>query len=270
MQGPSRAALAAGQDTLNGAMQAGAEREPLAEGLFAAAAALDSSAALRRALTDPSRDPAARRSLVGRLFRGKVSEAAQSVLEELATARWSHERDLGDAAEQLAVEAVAAAAEEHQRLDSVEDELFRFGRIVAGSPDLREALTDRGRDAEDRAALAAQLLAGKVSPETGRLIRQLVRAPRGRRFDRALDRYLDIAAARRRQLTAIVTAAVPLDDRQRDRLAAALSSMYDRPVHVNVMLDPDVVGGIRVQIGDEVVDGTVLSRLDDARRRMAG
>ena len=270
MQGPSRAALAAGKQALDQAMQAGADRDELAEGLFSATAVIDSSAALRRALTDPSRDPAARRGLVARLFGGKVAEATQRVLEELAGQRWSDARDLPEATEHLAVEAVAAAAADAGRLDSVEDELFRFGRIVAASPDLREALSARHRSARDRSALASRLLQEKVSPETHRLVTQLVRAPRGRRFDRALEHYLDIAAARRAQLTAIVTAAVPLDQDQRQRLAAALSAIYDRPVQVNVIVDPAVVGGIRIQVGDEVVDGTILNRLEEARRRMAG
>jgi F-type H+-transporting ATPase subunit delta len=77
-----------------------------------------------------------------------------------------------------------------------------------------------------------------------------------------------VAARRREQLTATVTAAVPLDDAQRQRLVRALSAIYDGPVQINVMLDPAVVGGIRVQVGDEVVDGTILRRLQEAERAL--
>ena len=85
-----------------------------------------------------------------------------------------------------------------------------------------------------------------------------------------LEQYVAAVARRREQLTAVVTAAVPLDDTQRHRLAQALSGIYGKPVQVNVILDPEVVGGIRVQVGSEVVDGTILRRLEEARRLLAG
>jgi len=112
------------------------------------------------------------------------------------------------------------------------------------------------------------LLEGKASAETIRLARQAAVAPRGRRFGRVLESYLAIAAGRRAQLTATVTAAVVLDDTQRRRLAAALSGIYNRPVQINVVLEPTVVGGIRVQVGDEVVDGTILRRVQEAERAL--
>ena len=86
----------------------------------------------------------------------------------------------------------------------------------------------------------------------------------------AVDEYQKLAARHRRRLVALVTVARQLDDGQAQRLADALSSQYDRPVHLNTLVDPDVIGGIRVEIGDDVIDGTVASRLDDARRRLAG
>jgi F-type H+-transporting ATPase subunit delta len=86
-----------------------------------------------------------------------------------------------------------------------------------------------------------------------------------------LEQYVAAVARRREQLTAIVTTAVDLDERQRERLAAALSSYYGgKDVHLNIVLDPSVLGGIRVQIGDDVVDGTILRRLEEARRLLAG
>ena len=142
--------------------------------------------------------------------------------------------------------------------------------MVTGNTGLREALWDRGRSAADKETLIGRLVQGKVAPETLRLARQAVHAPRGRHFDRVLETYVAVAAKRREQLTAVVTAAVPLDDTQRHRLAQALSGIYGKSVQVNVVLDPEVVGGIRVQVGDEVVDGTILRRLEEARRLLAG
>lgn len=274
MQGSSRGALAAGRAALEQVLeqspQQGVDGSALAAELFAIAVALDSSASLRRALTDPSREAAAKRDLAGALFGGKVSEVAGGLLAELVGQRWSHERHLSDAVETLAVEAEMSSAEAAGHLDSVEDELFRFGRIVAGSADLRDALRGRESTGQDKAGLVQQLLEGKVSAETVTLVRQAVLAPRGRRLDRTLSGYLAVAARRRQQVTATVTAAATLDHAEEERLAAALAAHYDKPVQLNVIVDPAVLGGLRVQVGDEVVDGTILRRLDEAKRRLTG
>jgi F-type H+-transporting ATPase subunit delta len=270
MRGSSRAAAAAGQRAFQSALASGADWGTLAEDLFGITALIDGNATLRRAVADPSRDARAKRDLVARLFGGKVNQAAVDVLSELVAQRWSTERDLSDTVESLAVETVLASAEAGGRGDQVEDELFRFERIVAGNPALRDALVNRNVDPQGKAELVGRLLQGKVTAETARLARQSVLAPRGRKFDRTLELYLALAAKRREQLTAVVIAAVPLDETQRHRLAAALQGIYGKPVQLQLVIDEKVVGGIRVQIGDEVVDGTILRKLEGARRHFAG
>jgi F-type H+-transporting ATPase subunit delta len=268
MQGSSRAAFAAGRDAFTAALGSGADVSALAEDLFAITGALDSSASLRRALVDPSRDAKAKRGLVESLFGPKVSAASTGILNVLVSQHWADDRDLGDATESLAVEAVVASAEAAGRLDALEDDLFRFGRVVAADQGLRDALSAHGGDEDAKVALVEALLEGKASPEAILLALQAGVSPRGRRFGRVLESYLAIAAMRREQLTATVTAAFPLDDVQAQRLARALSQIYSRTVQVNVVLDPAVVGGIRVQVGDEVVDGTILRRLQEAERAL--
>jgi F-type H+-transporting ATPase subunit delta len=270
MRGSSRGAVVAGLRAFQAALQSGADWTTLAEDLFAVTAVADSNATLRRALADPSREAVAKRDLVSRLFGGKVSPATVGLLSELVAQRWAAERDLTDTIERLAVETVLASAEAGGRADQVEDELFRFERIVAGNPDLRDALTSRNGSPQDKAELVGSLLQGKVSAETVRLARQAVLAPRGRRIDRSLEHFLSLAAKRREQLTAVVTSAIPLDELQRQRLSGALQRIYGRPVQLQIVIDEKVVGGIRVQIGDEVVDGTVLRKLEGARRHLAG
>lgn len=270
MRGSSRAAAAAGSSALDAAFASGAHRGNLGEELLAVTALVDGSATLRRALADPSRDAASKRELVTRLLNGKVSTQAVDVVRELVGQRWAVERDLSDTMEALAVESILSGAEQAGRIDQVEDELFRFERIVSGNPSLRDALTNRQGDPQAKAQLVSRLLEGKASPETIRLARQSVLAPRGRRLDRTLERYLALAAQRREQVTAVVTAAHDLDESQRQRLSAALQRIYGKPVLLQVVLDEQVLGGIRVQVGDEVVDGTVLRRLDEARRHIAG
>jgi F-type H+-transporting ATPase subunit delta len=268
MQGSSRAAFAAGHDAFAAALGSGAGGSALAEDLFAVTGALDSSASLRRALVDPSRDVPAKSVLVDSLFGPRLGAEATGLLKTLVAQRWADDHDLGDATESLAVEAVIASAEAGGRLDALEDDLFRFGRLVAADVGLREALSAQGGEENVKAALVEALLEGKVSAETIRLARRAALSPRGRQFGRVLDSYLAIAAIRREQVTATVTAVVWLDDAQRQRLTQILARIYNREVQINMVLDPTVVGGLRVQVGDEVVDGTILRRLQEAERAL--
>jgi F-type H+-transporting ATPase subunit delta len=270
LQGVSRTSFAGARDALALAVQAsGVDLMAAGDQLFGVTAILDREIGLRRALTDPARSPDDRAGLADAVVGSQVSGAALDVLLWAARASWSRSRDLADTLELLAVESVVAAAERGRRLDTLEDELFRFARLVAAAPDLRRALSERGAPASARVGLVDDLLDDKVSPEALRLVQQAVTAPRGRSFDRTLEEYGQVAADRRSRVVALVTAAVPLTEAQRDRLAAALQRLYGHEVHLNVEVDPEVIGGVRVELGDEVIDGSVLSRLDDARRRFA-
>lgn len=271
LQGASRESLVASRETLATlARNPDTDLVALAADLFALAALLDEERPLRRALTDPARSSDDRAALARAVAGSQVGASALDVFVWAVRARWSGPRDLADSLEVLAVDAQVAGADRAGRLDAVEDELFRVARIVAGSPDLRIALGDRAAPVEARAALLEGLIGGKVAPETSALVRQAVVAPRGRSFDRVLEEYAQHAAEQRSRRVATVTAAVPLTTEQRDRLAAVLRQLYGTEVHLNVQVDPAVVGGIRIEIGDEVIDGSVLSRLEDARRRLAG
>ncbi|WP_409485159.1 F0F1 ATP synthase subunit delta [Arsenicicoccus dermatophilus] len=266
MQGASRGALVESRRTLQGVLDSGTDWSRLSDDLFAMTSVLDGSATLRRAFADPTRDAESKRVLARRLFDGKVTPAAITVLSAVTAQRWSTERDLSDAVELLAVETQVAMAVAGGRADDVEEQLFRFERAVAGAPALREALADGQAPVESKARLIERLLYGKVHPETGRLIHQAVTAGRGRTLSSTIEEYLAVAAERRDQLSAVVTVAAPLTAQQQARLAAALGRTYGRTVLLKVVLDPEVVGGIRVQIGDEVVDGTIVTKLDAARR----
>ena len=270
MRGSSRAAAHAGERALDAALTGGADPMALGEELLAVTSLVDGNATLRRALADPSRDAAQKQGLAEALLTGKVSPEAVVIVKNLVGQRWSTERDLSDTAEGLGVESILAGAEAADRIDTVEDELFRFERTVAANPELRDALTNRFAPADAKAALVSGLLEGKGTPETLRLARQSVLAPRGRRLDRTLELYLGLAAKRREELTAVVTVATVLDEERSERLSNALRRLYGKPVMLQVLLDPEVLGGIRVQVGDEVIDGTVLRRLDEARRHLSG
>jgi F-type H+-transporting ATPase subunit delta len=270
LQGVSRGSYASARDALASlADTRGTDLAAVAEALFSVTAVLDRESGLRRALTDPARSNDDRAALAQAVFGSQVSGPAMDLLVWAVRAAWSRSRDLADGLELLGVESMVAAGEKAGRLDAVEDELFRIGRVVAATPDLRLALSDRAAPVESRVALVADLVSGRVAAETLRLVQHAVSAPRGRSFDRTLETYGEVAADRRSRLVARVTAAVPLTEAQRTRLAAALQRMYGHEIHLNVEVDPEVIGGVRVELGDEVIDGSVLSRLDEARRRFA-
>lgn len=248
----------------------GTDLSGVADELWAVARLVDGNAVLRRNLADPSREGEQRAALAQRLLDGKVGEAALHVVRGTVAERWSVPGDLALALERLGVEAVLVHAERHDRLSQVEDELFRFARIVAGTPDLQAALSDRRAEVSAKRSLVDRLLAVKASPETVSLAAQSVAGLRGRRVDAALADFQEQAAERQDQVTAVVTTAVPLTEEQHDRLRSSLTQQYGRQVHTNVVIDESVVGGIKVEIGDEIIDGTVSHRLAEARRRMAG
>lgn len=270
MQGSSRTALSAARQVLNSTLSGPGDPMNTARELFAVVDVVDSNATLRRALGDPSREGEAKRGLVQRLFGGKISHEAMTVVTAVAGERWSNERDLSDALERLAVEATTASAERAGRADAFENEVFRFERTVASDAGLHAALTDRTRSGVDKEGLVARLLDGKVAPETSLIAARAAGAPRGRRFDQAMEEFFDGVAARRGQSTAVVTSAIELSPEQTERLRAALTKMYGKSVQTNVVIDPSVVGGIKVAVGDDVIDGTIARRLDEARAHLSG
>jgi len=268
MRGMSRTSLAEVEERLAPLTVSSGAAASLGDELFSVAGVLAGESVLRRALSDPSRPAQARAGLATAVLGGKISDDAMGLVAAVAAARWSAPGDLTDAVEQLAVQAVVAAAELEGRLDDLEDQLFRFGRVVASQPALRIALTNPFVSADAKRQLLNDLLAAKVSPEALRLITQAAINPLGRSLDVSLEEYAKIAARRRERLVAEVHVAVPLSDEQRSRLASALATVYGHQVHLNVVLDPRVSGGMTVRVGDELIDGSVATRLAAAGRRL--
>jgi F-type H+-transporting ATPase subunit delta len=271
MQAGSRASHAAATARLDGliASSDAAALGQMVEQLFAVAHLLQTELRVRRALTDTSAQPEQKVALVDRLFGGQIADGARSVVEALVSARWSTARDLVDATDTLAALALLALAERDGVADEVEDELFRFARVLDGQPTLRAALIDPALPNDRKIAVLDALLAGKAQSATIRLVSEAVLFSRGRTLDEALDHYASLAAVRRERISAVVRTAVPLTGEQTARLSAALERQQGRPVQLHIDVDPSVVGGLNVQIGDEVVDATIARRLGDARRRFA-
>jgi F-type H+-transporting ATPase subunit delta len=246
------------------------ELRALADELFAVARLLDGQVGLRRALADPSGKPAERSALARRVLGGKVSDATLDLVETVARQRWSRPLDLVEATETLATDAALDAADSEGRLEDVEDELFRFGRIVGGDPELSRILGDRSAPAEGRTALLDRLLAGKVHPITALLLRNHLTSRHVGNAETAVERLSEVASGRRGRSVAHVTSGVALSPAQERRLTDLLSRLYGRPIGLQVTVDPAVLGGLVIRVGDEVIDGSVLHRLEAAGRRLVG
>jgi F-type H+-transporting ATPase subunit delta len=240
----------------------------LSDELFAMADVLGGSAQLRRAVTEPAFPVEDRRAVAGKLFGGKVSALAVSVLDAAVSQNWRSGLAFVSAIERQGIRAVLLEAEQKGNLDEVEQTLFRFGRIVDSDHQLRTTLADRNAPLEARMSLVSTLLQGKVPPESLALARRAVAAG-DHTFDVTLESYLLISAALRRRSLATVVVAHPLTADQEARLQAALTAQAKRPVNLMVVVDPNLVGGVKVELGDEIIDGSMAGRFDAARRQLA-
>jgi len=241
----------------------------IADDLFAVANLLRKAPLLRRVATDVSVAAKAKADVLRGLVQDQIDAASMDLVESAVGMRWSATRDLADALDHLAVIAVVKDAERAGHADTLEDELFEFGRVVEENPELRDALSDRTRSVQDKRELVRTLLEGKATPSTVRLVEQALTGT-FRTVSLALEAFRKITAEHRNRLVAVVRVADELDGSEVQRLESVLSAQYGRPVHVNVRRDAHVIGGVKVEVGDEVIDGTVATRLDEARRRLAG
>jgi F-type H+-transporting ATPase subunit delta len=164
--------------------------------------------------------------------------------------------------------AILEIARAERQLHGVEDDLFRFARALEGSEQLRLALTDPSLPVARRLAVINDLTGGKALPVSTAILEMLVAAGQAGDLGSIVDRFVELAAAERSHEVAEVRSAIPLDDNQQQRLAAALSRATGKTVEVKVVVDPSVLGGLVARVGDTVIDGTVRHRLDQMKARL--
>lgn len=262
MGSASRSARTAALSALDGRKDVGLSD---GEELLAAARAIAGSSQLRNLLADPAVSPEDKATIVSRVF-GSLGKTATAVLTAAVDERWSDPADLVDGIEELGIRAIA----ESEKTTTVESELFAFSRAIAGDAELELAFSSKLGDPAGKAAIADALLSKKASDATLAIARHLVQSPRGRRVGEMFRRAADIVAATSDRVVVTVTSAIELSGSQRKRLGSALGARYGLHPQLDLVVDPSIVGGLRVQIGDDVIDGTVVTRLSDLRTRLVG
>ena len=269
--GSSRQSLVIARGALDAAVKgaSAATASEISTHLFFATEVFAGKAALRRAITDPSRDVASKSALIKELFGSKIGKEASDLISGVAALRWSASKDVIYVLEQLAIEAEASSANINNELDRLEDELFSASRILLGSAELRSALVG-GAGADLKAALVTELLTKSASASTVKLVRALVTQRRGRSIEAAFAQYLFGLANRRNRLIAVVRTAAPISDAQKVRLSGAIEKQVGQPIRVNIQVDPAIIGGVSITFADEVIDASISNRLAHAGRALAG
>jgi ATP synthase F0 subunit b len=243
----------------------------LADELASVASLLQRESVVTRYLTLPAEDAAPRVQLLERLISDKVGDPTLDVLRAGVSERWSANGDLADAIEHVARLALLERAEREGKEDEVEDQLFRFSRILDAQPRLGILLGDYAVPAEGRVRLLRKVLegaSGTVNPITVALLSQTVELLQGEPAENAALFLAEVAVARRGEVVAQVSAAAELTDAQRKRLADVLSRIYAHPVSVQMNIDAALLGGLVISVADEVIDGSLSSRLTAAEAEL--
>ncbi|WP_066519460.1 F0F1 ATP synthase subunit delta [Curtobacterium ammoniigenes] len=264
MRSATRSSLAAAQAVLadlGEAVDLSTGRE-----LLAADRVIAGSPQLLSVLADATADPVGKKGIIDRVFAG-LTEATRAILSAVAGSRWSSEGDLLEGVEDLGIRAIAQSVGPD---GPIESELFGFERAVRSDASLELALGTKLGSAREKAALVERLLSGKASEQTVAIMTHLVQQPRGRRIGELIRHATDVVADSAHKLVATVVTAAPLDERHVAQVVKTLSDRYGRSVSVNTVVDPRIVGGVRVQIGGDVIDGTVSSRVAALREQLVG
>lgn len=240
----------------------------LAEDLVSVVKLLRAEAVLARHLADPSADAGPKTGLAERLLSGKVSDAALDLVKTAASQRWSSTSDLAHGLQHIARLALLVRAEREGQIEDVEDQLFRFSRVLDAEPRLINLLSEFTAPADGRIKLLNDVLRGRASKNTADLLRQTVELLHGERADEVVRDLANLAVSRRGEVVAHVRAAAELSDAQRNRLTELLTRIYAHPVSLQLDVDPALIGGLTIAVGDEVIDGSLASKLAAAESHL--
>lgn len=265
----AQAAVVARFDALSGSLSAD-ELSRISDELVAVDGLLAREPILARHLADATGQAEAKKQMLRQLLGSQVGATTHDLLDTAVSVRWSKTGDFAGALALVARLSLLTKAEREGQADDVAEQLFRFGRILDSEPQLTLLLSDVSRPVADRVSLLRGVLdrASGTNQTAAALLTHTVELLHGERADEAVHDVAELAIARRGEIVAQVTAAAELSDGQRRRLTEVLARIYHNPVSVQVNVDPAVLGGLAVAVGDEVIDGTLSSRLDAAATKL--
>lgn len=253
-------ALESPGDTVATAAQLGTE-------LFDVVEVLDGDRGLRVAVANASATPEQRVRLIEDVFSGKVGEATLEILKDAVEKTWSTPRELRQGLVMTGRRSLFRAAEQQGQLEQVEDELFRLSRILDREGRLTQLLAERTAPPKKRRELLANVLYGKVTSVTEALALQAVGRPERSPID-DMAALAESAAALRNRTVSHVIAAGELSESQENALAEKLGKIYGKQMSIHTEVDPDLLGGMIIRVGDEVIDGSTSGKLQRLRAHL--
>jgi ATP synthase F0 subunit b/ATP synthase F1 delta subunit len=240
----------------------------LADNLASVVKLLRREVLLARHLSDPSLDSAPKVQLAERLLSGKVSDSALDILRSAVSQRWSSTSDMIRGVQHIARLALLVRAERDDQIEEVEDELFRFSRILDSEPRLITLLSEYTAPVDGRISLLNGILSRRATRSTADLLRQTIELLHGERSDEAIRELANLAVSRRGEVVAHVGAAAELSDAQQQRLTELLTRIYGHPVSLQLNVNPALLGGLTIAVADEVIDGSLASKLAAAEAHL--
>ena len=229
---------------------------------------LDTERALRIAVADTSLDSSQREGIIRDVFGNKVAEPTLDILTAAAQQEWSTPREFRAGLVNLGRRALELGAKEQGQLEQVENELYQLSTLLEGEKELTQLLSDRTATPAQKRGLLASVIYGKVTMFTEALALQVI----GRPHHNPVDDLAELAAGvaeQRGKAVARVKAAEALSDTQRDALARKLEQIYGREMAIHSEVDPSLLGGMVVRVGDEVIDGSTRGKINRLRTDMA-
>ena len=237
--------------------------------LFTITSALDNNIQLERALTDPSRPTADKVVVFKEIVGDQVHPMTTEIMTDLVSRRWSRARDIANAVEDFGVDAMMYYADATDSTLNVSNELSELHSALLNLPVVRAKLYDYQATSEARVKLFREVFSGKtLNKVTMRLAEHATCNLRRRRYLETIQWLINKFSRHMGESMVTVTTATPLKKEQIKRLVEVYSAKVGRQVHINSVVDPTVLGGMRIQVGDEVTDNTVVAQLQNLHRKV--
>lgn len=270
MRSYSKRALAQFSPVFTAIVTASDEKFVISQDLFDVEKIFSENSPLLRAITDPSRTEEDKTVLVDKLLANSIDKSSLEIIKKLIAMRWSKETDLLEALETLAIEALLLQADKEEKLHKIESDLFAVVNILKKDRQLRNTLTDvRTYDVKDRVSLMEKIFASQVDEFSLKLLKRAIIHTKRTGLSVYISHLAEVVAAHTNNLLATVTVATPLNAQQTTRLEEILHKAYGKQVIINELIDKELIGGIRIRIGQTLIDGSLLSSMEQARQSLA-